>query len=171
MSPQRVQTWRPEMRGPDLLSPLPRRTWSLFQREGERPCGEQLPATLTWALGTSLQDKSQRPLSPTRWLLSCPQPRPVGEAGAPRRMGKKILPLACAWRWGLFTHDSLCASQEGRSSQESGLGRRCRAQGRAHCCPRLLAWPQVRRGARDCGRLLLFLIFRDWKPGLDQPPH
>ena len=94
------------MPGPDLPSPLPRRTWSLFQREGGRPCGEQLPAILTWGLGASLQDKSQRPWSPARWLLSCPQPRPIGEAGAPRRMGKRILPPVCARRWALFTHDA-----------------------------------------------------------------
>lgn len=87
-------------------------------------------------------------------------------------MGKKILPLACAWRWGLFTHDS-----DSVQARKAEAARRvvwdgcCRAQGRVHCCPRLLAWPQVRRGARDCGCLLLFLIFRDWKPGLDQPPH
>lgn len=87
-------------------------------------------------------------------------------------MGKKILPPACGQRWGLFTHDSdSVQARKAEAARTAAWGSCHGAQGRVRCCPRLLAWPQVQRGAKDCGCLLLFLIFRDWKLGLDQPPH
>lgn len=148
------------MRGPELPSSL-RTSGKEEGSAGERLTSPALTCGLRAAACRTLPPEQGMHRSPRRWLLSCPQPRPVGQEGAARRPGGRILLPAWVQGGALFTSDPNSVPYEPGEQERPGTRPGAAAAGpRAEGAAAHGRWTCPRGGGGPSGK----------RPWLASPP-